>query len=132
WLLPWWRAFVPGELNVLVIRAGDRLVALAPFYLETGPRGRRVLPIGIPVTDYHDVLIDPEITDSAAAALSRQMTETATWHEWEFPELAPAAEALRVPVPASCIERLEPTSACPVLVLPNGIGHPEAVYPTRK
>src|SRR5215813_12539893 len=70
WLLAWWRAFAPGELNVLAVRSGDRLVALAPFYLEKSFRGHWMLPIGISVSDYHDVLIDPDFEQAAATALA--------------------------------------------------------------
>ena len=66
WLLPWWKAFAPGELCVLAGRQGDRLVALAAFYLEIGPWGRRLLPIGVSISDYHDILLDCERIDGTA------------------------------------------------------------------
>src|SRR5690242_1723114 len=84
WLLPWWRAFAPGELNGLAVRRSDRLIALAPHYVEAGARGRRVLPIGISVSDYHDVLIDAEFAHRAASELVARITESSSWDEWEF------------------------------------------------
>ncbi|HEY7298795.1 MAG TPA: GNAT family N-acetyltransferase [Xanthobacteraceae bacterium] len=131
WLLPWWRAFAPGELSVVAVRSAGRLVALACCYIETGARGRRILPMGISVTDYHDVLIDPEFADPAAAVLASSMTQ-ADWDEWEFGEIAPGAQAFRLPTPSGCVETVEPGSACPVLALPD---RPEALretYPARK
>jgi CelD/BcsL family acetyltransferase involved in cellulose biosynthesis len=131
WLLPWWRAFAPGDLTALAVRHGSRLVALAPCYVETGPRGRRALPIGISLTDYHDVLLDPEFESAAAAALARAITET-YWDEWEFPELAPGAQALQLQLPSECAELIEPACACPVLRLPGAIDDFRRAYPPRK
>jgi CelD/BcsL family acetyltransferase involved in cellulose biosynthesis len=58
WLLPWWEAFHPGEVCAIAVHAGERLVALAPFYLERREGCRRLLPIGISLSDTHDVLVD--------------------------------------------------------------------------
>ena len=58
WLIPWWRAFAPGELFTMAVWRESRLVGLAPLYLETGPLGVRLLPLGISLSDYLDVLID--------------------------------------------------------------------------
>src|SRR3954449_12265445 len=59
WLLPWWRAFAPGTLQVVAVRRADRLVALAPLYREH--RSGRILPLGIGVSDYLDLLLDPTV-----------------------------------------------------------------------
>ncbi|HEX2492300.1 MAG TPA: hypothetical protein VHK24_00900, partial [Steroidobacter sp.] len=55
WLLGWWRAFAPGELRVFAAYERRRLVALAPFYLDA----RRLLPLGVGLSDFIDVLVDP-------------------------------------------------------------------------
>ena len=49
WLLPWWRSFHPGELAVVALWRGRRLVGLAPLYLERRKKGGRLLPLGIGV-----------------------------------------------------------------------------------
>src|SRR3954449_11722497 len=67
WLIPWWHAFAPGALFVITVRQAGRLIGLAPFYIEHGDLGRRVLPIGISISDYLDVLLDPECAPEAAA-----------------------------------------------------------------
>ena len=36
WILPFWQIFAPGRLCSITIRLGDRLVGLAPLYLESG------------------------------------------------------------------------------------------------
>lgn len=118
WLLPWWEAFAPGELCVLAGWQGERLLALAPFYLETGPWGRRLLPLGASISDYHDILLDAERIDSTAGELASRIVESqADWEAWELTELAPDAQALRLALPPGCRDSLEPSSACPVLDL---------------
>src|SRR6476646_11673089 len=58
WLIPWWRHFAPGELASIALWRGDNLVGLAPLYREEATR--RLLPLGISLSDYLDVLIANE------------------------------------------------------------------------
>lgn len=60
WLLPWWRAFHPGGLRVAYVFDGARLVALAPFYCEESAEESRLLPLGVSLSDYLDVLIEDD------------------------------------------------------------------------
>src|SRR3954465_464864 len=69
WLLPWWHAFAPGALHLIAAWRRRRLVALAPLYLENGARGRRLLPLGISLSDYQDLLIDPSQEGEIGIAL---------------------------------------------------------------
>jgi CelD/BcsL family acetyltransferase involved in cellulose biosynthesis len=116
WLLPWWDAFAPGRLLVAVCRAQDRLVGLAPFYVEQGPVVQRTLPLGISLSDYLDVLLDPEFAQDAGLALSAALARAAPWDALELCELAPWAAALRLPVAAGCAVAEDSASTC--LVLP--------------
>jgi CelD/BcsL family acetyltransferase involved in cellulose biosynthesis len=131
WLLPWWRHFAPGRLATITVRAQGRLVGLAPFYLEDGAYGRRLLPIGISLSDYLDVLIDPDFADDAGSAIASHAARAElAWDTWEFEELAPHAAALALPPPENSTDTSAEQSACPVLVLaPDGI---EACVPAKK
>ncbi|HEX8166992.1 MAG TPA: GNAT family N-acetyltransferase [Beijerinckiaceae bacterium] len=119
WLVPWWRAFHPGELVTAVAWKDRRLVGLAPFYREDGPFGRRLLPVGISLSDYHDVLLDEADAEEAAAALMAAFDADGSWDALECEELPPGAAVLRLPVPPGCAETLSVQSACPVLALPG-------------
>jgi hypothetical protein len=121
WLLPWWRAFQPGELLIVTVRQDDRLVGLGPFYIEDGAHGRRILPLGIGVSDYLDVLIDPQTSDEAVTALVDHVTAQADrWDSWDLEELAPDAAAWALPRSMDLTETVDPQSVCPVLTLPRG------------
>lgn len=122
WLIPWWRNFHPGELWTIAVRIEGVLVGLAPFYLENGSSGRRLLPVGISLSDFLDVLLDPACAQTAAVALVAHIeSRGALWDSWDLEELAPDADALALPVPDGCGEELSAQSACPVLVLDAGL-----------
>jgi CelD/BcsL family acetyltransferase involved in cellulose biosynthesis len=128
WLLPWWDAFAPGELAVIAGWSDDGLEALASFYLETGTFDRRLLPLGISLSDYHDILIDADDERAICAALAEHMVES-SWDHCTLPELAGNAQALRLPVPTSCQLYTERSSACPVILLPASIDALDATIP---
>src|SRR5215475_11777724 len=88
WLMPWWDVFAPGQLCTIAVHEGPRLVGLAPLYLENGPLGLRLLPLGIGISDYCDVLLDPASESQAAEALMNALIQAAPWEICEFPELA--------------------------------------------
>ncbi len=115
WLIPWMRAFAPGQLCTAAVFSGSELVALFPFYLERGPLGGRLLPLGISLSDYLDVLVDPRAHEAAAVAVAR-LLET-EWDEWRFEALAPDAAALRLAVPEGVEQQDVMQDACPVLAL---------------
>ena len=117
WLLPWWTSFHPGELFSVAVRAHGQLVALAPLYLESGARGRRLLPIGISVTDSLDVLVDPAWREAVRPVLLRVLaTHGEDWDSLHFEELPEEAEALGLDVPEGYVSSTEGQSPHPVLV----------------
>jgi len=131
WLVPWWRTFTPGTLFAITIRQAKRLVGLAPLFLEETSIVRRILPLGIGISDYLDVLLDREV-DAARAALVRHVTDDPAWEEWELTELAPEASALQLQSQENLTELSECSSACPVLVLPDNIARLRQAVPANQ
>ncbi len=119
WLLPWWHAFAPGELCVVAVRCDGRLAGLAPCYVEAGTR--RLLPLGIALGDYCDVLLEPDHRPGAGAAMAAHLAADAGWVEWRLPDLAPTAAAWHLPVPDGCRETIDAATPCAVLGLPAAI-----------
>jgi CelD/BcsL family acetyltransferase involved in cellulose biosynthesis len=118
WLIPWWERFGPGDLFVATVRDAGRLVGLAPFYIEDGTR--RLLPLGISVSDHLDVLIAPGFETLAGQALVTEIGRAGNlWDEWSLEELAPDALAWGLPAPAGCEDVSAAQSACPVLDFPT-------------
>lgn len=118
WLMPWWDIFAPGELRCVALRSGDRLIALAPLYRENGDYGPRLLPLGISLSDYLDVLIDPAHLDSTSA-LESAIVEMDDIEAVEWTEMQPDAEALRLSPPADWEAAQTIASPCPVVALPG-------------
>lgn len=117
WLVPWWREFAPGDLFVLAVETRDTLVGLAPFFREEGPHGRRLLPLGIAVSDYLDVLLAPEAASAAWDIMVELARQEPRWDVWEFEELMPGAAASSLPCPSDWREDCTNQSACPTLTL---------------
>lgn len=115
WLLAWWHHFHPGRLHAVAVHRGDALVALAPAYVEDGPLGRRLLPMGISLSDYLDLLVDPEV-DGALDALARS-AQTGAWDAWSLEDLPPDAAADRLPAGPDVTDHTASTDPCPVLPL---------------
>ena len=131
WLLPWWQVFAPGALCSVAVRNGGDLVALAPLYLEDGPYGRRLLPIGIGVSDYTDILLHPAHTDAAHAVFAALGQDSIRAEVWSAEELPPGSATLDLEPPEGWTVEGRPASPCPVLAFPDK-GFSAEVVPQRQ
>ncbi len=72
WMLSWWRHMAPpdSELRIVAVRDGETLVALAPWFAGSGPRGRvDVRFLGAQISDRVDLLCLAGREDEAAEAI---------------------------------------------------------------
>src|SRR6187551_2981103 len=90
WLLAWWRHFGTGALRILAARHDGSLVGLLPLYELEEPHGRKLLPIGIGLSDYIDALIDPSAPEAAGILLDA-IRDFSEWRECHLPDLPPGA-----------------------------------------
>jgi CelD/BcsL family acetyltransferase involved in cellulose biosynthesis len=74
WLLSWWTHCGGGRLAVYAGRRDGVLVALLPMFHHQG----RLYPVGIGISDYHDVLLAP---GEDAAPLIAALARPAELHE---------------------------------------------------
>lgn len=117
WLLPWYRSFAPGPLLAICVWRGRRMTGLAPLYREQDPGGDRILPLGIGISDYLDLLIEPG-EESAGELMWDALSEAAEpWRLCSLEELPPFASALQMRGSSELSSAIEPQSACPVLDL---------------
>ncbi len=134
WLIPWWRAFRPGALRIVTVRDGGRLVALAPLWLEDGALGRRLLPLGISVSDDTDVLVDPAVA-GAETRLVEAVAADPSWQSWSVEDCRPDAMALTLPFSPAWTATRASQSLRPVLDLAgprDGDGLPLSVPADRR
>src|SRR5947209_2989746 len=85
WLIPWWRHFGPGRLLCIAVRRGKDLVGFAPLYQEED--SRRLLPVGISLSDYLDVLIADESADSVAEMMEAEISRLSDGANICFPDV---------------------------------------------
>jgi CelD/BcsL family acetyltransferase involved in cellulose biosynthesis len=132
WQIPWWDCFAPGELHVVTVRCKGRLMCLAPLYLNASKGCRRLLPIGVSITDYLDILVHPADPFGATAALASHLDSDGDWGSLEWPDLPDGAIALSMTGPLDCEDSVERTSPCPVLALPATVEALKDIFPARK
>jgi CelD/BcsL family acetyltransferase involved in cellulose biosynthesis len=76
WGLAWWRNLAPTgtELRIHAVRDGPRLVALAPWFIHPGARGRVDLRfLGAEISDRVDILCVAGLEEEAARALTHAL-----------------------------------------------------------
>ncbi|MER8613576.1 GNAT family N-acetyltransferase [Mesorhizobium sp. M0228] len=116
WLVPWWRTFAPGELATVAVWSGDDLVGLAPLYLEHREAGARLLPLGISLSDYLDLLCLPEIAEPVGAVIAGSVLSIG-WSQWILPDLPAGGAGLAICHAALETSQAVSHAACPVLSL---------------
>lgn len=134
WLLPWWDQLGRGRLFTLAVWDNNRLVGLAPLFGERyfGLPFRRLLFIGTGNTDYLDLLLAPETSNSALSLMIDAIAvESRSWDFCDFQQLRPSSafleENLALPFRRCVLEQ----EVCPILSIAAGPNPLETVLPTR-
>lgn len=130
WLLAWWRHFGSGAPQILTARRRGALVGLLPLYALDEPGCRKLLPIGIGLSDYIDALVDPAC-EAAGDRLMAAIADIPGWQECHLPDLPPGAVLAGAACPAGLDERRGETDACPVLPLPRSAAALGTVVPHK-
>jgi len=134
WLLAWWQHLGGGELAVIAARDDQGiLVGLAPLFIHVDGSTRKLVPIGIGISDYHDFLLDPFNERAAMAALFERLRQER--HRWDViavEELNPEARLLVHPCPPGWSDDVADQENCLVLSLPAGTTRIEDAIPRGK
>lgn len=87
WVILWAETFSPECMRVVEVRSGSTLVGLAPFLIY--PRGEeRVLAfMAGGISDYLDLLVDPECEPQVVLAISQAIEELDRWTTLDFTDL---------------------------------------------
>lgn len=132
WLLPWWRHFGQGRPIIASLRRDGRLIGLLPLYVYPDREARKLLPLGIGLSDYGGGLFTPDLDAREITALLASLGDLA--EEWDVLELhlLPATSALRhAPAPRGWAESAEIETVCPILALPSRAEDLPAALPRR-
>ena len=117
WLLPWYRAFRPGEAVAFAFWNAGRLVGIAPFYAKHETDGFHLQSFGTAVSDFLDMLVEPGWEDLVVEAFAVALAAESGWNTITFDELPSDAIALRLKNLRACTVSEQIASTCPVLML---------------
>ena len=118
WLMAWWRRFGTGAPRFLIARSRGVLVGVLPLYQLIEPGGRKLLPIGIGLSDYIDALVDPALSQTADRLLTA-IADIPDWDECHLPDLPPGSTLAGARCPTGMRETVTDTVPCPLLALPR-------------
>jgi CelD/BcsL family acetyltransferase involved in cellulose biosynthesis len=96
WMLAWWRHVAPagGGLRTIAVREGSELLALAPWFVQSGPAGRVDMRfLGAELSDRVDVLCRDGREPEAARALRDTLSEIEPRPDLVAFEAVPVASA---------------------------------------
>jgi CelD/BcsL family acetyltransferase involved in cellulose biosynthesis len=114
-----------GAIWSLAVRRGSDLVALAPLYIhgtEEDHGARQVSFLGTGVSDYLDIIADPQYAAAAADAVADYLASRAdTWQLCDLQELRPDSLLLRTRFPEALGVHIEEGDPCPVVALPETV-----------
>jgi CelD/BcsL family acetyltransferase involved in cellulose biosynthesis len=117
WLLPWWRRFGDGELLTLALRSRGELAGLVPLHVHRDGNLRKLLPLGIGVSDYLDPLLE---ADHAAAVLEHLRGRADRFDRLDLQSLGSGSPLLEAAAPLGWRDQVHLGEDCPVLHLPDG------------
>jgi CelD/BcsL family acetyltransferase involved in cellulose biosynthesis len=93
WNSAWARAYVPdGQLAVVTVWDGDILVAAAPLHRRRQGPVPVLAPLGGPLSDHTDILLDPQVPD-AGPRLVQALLQVPGWRVLDLPEVLPGSAA---------------------------------------
>jgi CelD/BcsL family acetyltransferase involved in cellulose biosynthesis len=130
WLLPWWGCFGNAAPVVVAAYDDDQLIGLLPLYLLEEGGCRKLLPLGVSLSDYLDALIDPTYP-GLADILLRNLIGVPGWDECDLPDLSPAADLLGAACPTAFSENRSGNQMCPLLPLPDSIEKSDEIIPRK-
>ena len=130
WLIPWWRHVGDGDLWTLVIRKNptSRICGIAPLFVRRSGRDgkKQLLPLGIGISDYLDVLIEPAMEFPSGTVMFAHLDRNRDrWDDFEFSQLRVDSPLLYLPAPRTWTCELGASLPCTFFQVPESV---EALY----
>lgn len=133
WILAWMQSFCPSNPLVITLWSESRLVGLAPLLIYSRGKDSVLAFMGGGISDYLDVLIDPEVADQGVASIveaARCRSGLSSWNEIELTDVPEHSLLLNRSIGAEFI--VEPHDCSMVLDLPSSIHDLSSVVPSHK
>ena len=138
WLIPWVEVFSPHRLWIIEARRDSALVGLAPLFIYGTAGDRIVAPLGAGISDYLDVLVDPEFPEALDAVAKFLRDHGLQWTELHFPDLRDSSLLLRPGFlgtfsgEESYELQQQACEFCPQLSLPGEVDELRTVVPAKQ
>ena len=87
WLLAWMRSFETSEPLLIEVRSNDSLVGLAPLLVYQSGSERVLALMGGGISDYLDILVDPDFEDEAFTVIWNLIAEEPAWTTLDLTDL---------------------------------------------
>lgn len=120
WLVPWWRTFGQGELVCLVVRETGEAIACMPLCLLPEAGSRKLVPVGIGISDYLDPLVLPGHEADAIGSAVAQLA-TVSFDHADLDEQRPSSIWLEARLPPGWTATPRQLTPCPAVTLPDGV-----------
>ena len=86
WLLAWMRSFEPAQPLLIEVRRSDQLVGIVPLLIYQDGSERVLALMGGGISDYLDVLVDPDFADETLAIIWNYIKEEPDWTTLDLTE----------------------------------------------
>lgn len=84
WLLPWWKHFGSGDLQVLTCRESNSLVAVIPLFRHEWQGRKQLTLLGSGISDW----TDPAIATDVLPAIEGYLANNADWQVLDWQDLS--------------------------------------------
>jgi CelD/BcsL family acetyltransferase involved in cellulose biosynthesis len=115
WIISWAEISLPERISVIEVRSGNMLVGLAPFLIYSRGEERVLAFMAGGISDYLDVLVDPQRECEIVLAIFQAIQELDCWTTLDLTDL-PANSVLHRTVVG---ELVNPHDQCSSLLLPK-------------
>ncbi len=157
WLLPWWDVFGTGRPVVACLRDGERLAGILPLYVLDepagdeppgdeppgdgpagdgppghGPGGRKLLPIGVGLSDYLDALLEPDAAPGPLLEAALRAGAAAGAAVCDLVDVPPGSLLRGLAAPPGWRASWHDGDPCPTLRIADGAGCAEDAVPARQ
>jgi CelD/BcsL family acetyltransferase involved in cellulose biosynthesis len=114
WLLPWIEKFSPQQICAIEVRLHARLVGFAPFLIYPNGEERVLAFMGGGVSDYLDLLADPQWQTEIVECVLQNATGEPGWTTLDLTDLPSTSVLLRTPHLATHVSEHDTCSALPL------------------
>ena len=116
WLLPWIEKFSPQQICAIEVRLHARLVGFAPLLIYPRDEDRVLAFMGGGVSDYLDVLADPQWETEIVECVLQSVVDQTEWTTLDLTDLPSTSVLLRTPHLATHASKHD---TCSALTLPQ-------------